>query len=95
MIDWNLLLEKVKDSANYLMIDPSRTRHFTGMNKASIFLSGVDISNRHTEMKHLKQMNRLLWENVQMIYDITSRENQSCEELQRDSISGNTFKFLK
>lgn len=85
MLDWNLLLEKVKNSANYLMIDPSRTRYFTAMNKAKILLSGVDISKRNTEMKHLKQMDALLllWENVQIIYDITSRENRSCWQFQR------------
>lgn len=42
------------------MIDPSRTRYFTAMNKAKILLSGVDISKRNTEMKHLKQMGALL-----------------------------------
>lgn len=45
MIDWNLPLEKVKNTVNYLMIDSSRTRYFTGMNKARILLSGVDSSN--------------------------------------------------
>lgn len=45
MIDWNFPLEKVINTVNYLMIDSSRTRYFTRMNKAGILLSGVDIPN--------------------------------------------------